>query len=409
MSRVIGRALFAMGLVASLVGCAGRNHEERRAHTPADEKPPKHEKVVVPDPDPKDPVFMKSIGERPRQALEVEGQLVGGDVVKTQVPNTTDRQSVGHGAGGIGVRYDPFIPRTAPEARLLGFSTMFLFGTIGDVRHGFWHIQNGYRPRIMLPADGVDLFIEGRVLHTLSGLRGPGAPVGHTFDFGGGLGIRVLDSLSALVWTDAVYSLDDSFHAPYESSGGLSWIPRAGLNASVDICFLAGLAGKKGDWCRYPAPVTRSVDLTPILNAALAHAAKLAPPRDKATCETVRTVTSVAAPDCESGADADCFFGRLCSAPLPAKYIEALEDARAVHEKLKQCLIQNRTDATLAQLNGWLMRVRVQYGAYPPEMSRSLACEPENLPDAIDGDDLEQACAACPEACRARPWFEPIH
>jgi hypothetical protein len=352
-----------------------------------------------------DPVFMHDDGEQPRAAYEIEAELVSLD--------PGNKSTALHGMGGISFVYTPFIPVGHPNLRPVELTDALFIGNLGDDRHGSVHLLKGVRSR--WPVEPHDnLFVEPRAQVILSSLRGPGPEVAWSFDAGVGVGYRLLGLATATAWASGTGAITEEFHNRNSPSTGQRWVGRFGLDAAIDICALTGLAGKKDDECRYRAPATRPVDLGPAMEAALAYAAQAAggDGHDSPYCAQVRTAASAVRrlpdPECAAGPTAECLLAHLTRAePSGGELRKRLEAASVVHGRLLACLRRNREQAVVAQRNGWLQRERLQYGAYPPEMVKTLGCEGTCEPDADLGRAVEIACGACPAACANQPWFQP--
>lgn len=396
-ASAVAGALAGLGLVA-IARAAGPSDEQRRCYP--EECAALEAAEKKPDPDPH--LHFEIDEERPKKAIELEGHIVSSDFT----------HGAGHGIGGVGIVYHPWIPEDVPTLRPFGIAASTMFGTLGDDRHGLVHFQGGLRPQLGLEiADDVaDLFLEPRVLFTASMVREQGGPFAAEMDLGGGIGTRLLGVASAIAWASATRSLgEERFREANDLGEGREWLLRGGLTVSFDLCFVYGLGGNDGDYCRYAKPRTESVDLSPVLAFALDAVRREGATGDEGLCGAVRRAASPAVElgeGCVDGADATCFFRRIVRPELglAAQYLDRMKKAETVHHNLSMCIRENRAEATRASKNDWIMRERLQYGAYPPEMVRALRCEEDAESPLIDRAAILRACKACPQACLREQW-----
>ncbi|MBL8742570.1 MAG: hypothetical protein JNK04_15790 [Myxococcales bacterium] len=343
----------------------------------------------------RDELFREPAAARTRFATEVE--------LGTQVDWVNDDQ---HGTlhGGFGFS---FSPQEVENLRLASFYAGIAAGQIGDEAHRWVHLETGWRPNFELPVDSeFKPFLGGRHLLGMSSI-GSDDGVDGTLANGASVGLRLLGGLlSVEVHGDAVFSWNREFLVDGERT---HWVPRFGFNVKSDLCAFAG-----GDICEYPEQTPEDVDLSALMDEALADlTVGLSPPPAKQCAHANVAVTLQVEklyPKC-LGADAEGFFCRFKEEARAANGSETedyrlIELARLVHGDLEACYNQSRVDERTAAKTGKLLRRKLRYGAYPPEL-RSAVCNAGGPPlgedaEATRCDKVERARLACPRAAKSR-------
>ncbi len=353
---------FAWLAVVAVAG--GASLAPAQEDAPDDALPPKLEPRALPE-----------WGARPAQSYDMEWVVYSTDLEGGAL----------HGMAGIGANIVPWMPVNPANMRFLRLYGAVLGGDLGSDQRGPFHLQTGITPTLdVCDLGAVDLFLGPRHLVTAS------------FDFDGhvegstshglALGMRLLDgALSAQAWVDATFAFEGDFSRSGLTDDDDPWTPRAGLSLLTDVCFYT-------DDCSHPAPAMSVVDLTPILDAALARASKEnGAPFETKLCDAAEEAASVRPdPKC-GGNDAAAFLCRMDGFP-PMKRVSA------VHQLLSKCLQHNRDDGRELAKHKRQQKRRLQYAAYPPEMRRALSCEWGSPATPVDRDLLEDAKRACPAA-----------
>ncbi len=224
---------------------------------------------------------------------------------------------------------------------------------------------------------------------------------------GGAFGLSLFDGFVAgELAGEAVYALSNEFRGPTGTDSTL-WKPRITTSVLFDICFLYGQQGNNSSFCRYAPHTEVSVDLTQALNALMRSFAPSVP--GSRVCNAANRAVSLA-PQPEdadsrcSAREVDGFLCRLQTDLAGTAYERRVTLAKQANDALAKCYRDNRVAAYKASKNGWMLRKRLQYGPYPPELRRAMGCEADAQPMTPLSDEkaraaLEAACEACAEAC----------
>lgn len=334
-------------------------------------------------------------GRRSRFATEVE--------LGTQVDWVNDDQ---HGTLNGGFAFS-FSPQEVENLRVASFYAGIAAGQIGDESHRWVHLETGWRPNFELPVDSeFKPFLGGRHLIGMSSI-GSNEGVDGTLANGGSFGVRLLGGLlSVEVHGDAVFSWNREFLVDGERT---HWVPRFGFNVKSDLCAFAG-----GDVCEYPEPTPEDIDLSALMDEALADLTVGLSPPPAGQCAHANVAVTLQVdriyPKC-SGADAEGFFCRFkeeARAPNgdETEDFRLIELTRVVHGDLEACYNQSRVDERAAAKSDKQLQRKLRYGAYPPEL-RSAICQAGAEP--LDEDarakrrqKVERARYACPRAAQSR-------
>ncbi len=335
--------------------------------------------------------------QRPLGAYEIEWDVIGLGEDRHRATWLT----------GFGLSATPWMPEHPRGLRLFNITTMILLGDYGDTKYDAVHLQAGTDPRLSLYSfsDAIDVIIGPRIRYTASGFAQDIGPR-HSVSVGGALGATILDGFLTVELTgEGAYAANDEFLS-LEATGD-RWKPRFGVTLKTDICFYAGSNGPDGNGCMYAPTRQETVDLTVVLDSALA-AARPTQNVQSSFCDAVDASVTLKAADGCGSYDADGFFCRMTRELETRKQpTAAIEAAARAHAELRVCYDAQRANQLTARKNGRTRAIRLQYGSYAPEMRRALDCaEAEPIEqDEAQYEALCRACELCPRACpEGAPW-----
>lgn len=383
--------------------------------------------------------YLPLYNQRQRTSFQAEWDVIGLGESRTRAVLST----------GWGVSITPWMPEAIPGMRFLTFSHILHTGDYGDTQYDAFHIQSGYDPSFAVyETTGVEVQVGGRFRHTLTGAgqheySGPDVLVDlnrrpyelrSSFSFGGTLGSRLAEgAITIELFGEAAYAIDEPYLGPPDDTLHTTrWKPRGGVTVKTDLCFQLGFNNRT---CYYEPTAQENVDLGAVLRRALRRVDP--PPRDPlpgnewrqrplclATNKGVSLQKLDSADDCK-GFEAEGFFCRteraLGTDPLRGR----IEQVHQVHKELEACTTLQRRHAVDARANDRSLKIRLQYGAYAPELRADLGCDPEAFSPAEHKKSLEddeiaalerqerkterasvrRACELCPRACPADAFW----
>lgn len=362
--------------------------------------------------------------QRQQSSFEAEWDVIGLGESRTRAVLST----------GWGFSVTPWMPEGVPGMRFLNVNFMLHTGDYGDTQYDAFHIQLGHDPRFaVFETTGIELLVGSRFRYTWTGagqkeISGPPVfvdksipfAVRDSFSLGPTFGARLAEgALTIELFGEMAYAIDEPFLAPFEKRGGPThWKPRGGVSVKTDLCFQLGFSNHV---CYYPRTAQENVDLGSVMRRALRG---LSPPppdfKDRQTlplCQAAARGVSLLklGDDDDCGAfEADGFFCRTKVALTDAALKHRVHMVQLAHQELDKCTTQQRRSERVASAKKGSLQIRLQYGAYAPELRSDLGCDPDAPPRTLKEEEreaerasVERACELCPLACPEDAWWKP--
>jgi hypothetical protein len=386
--------------------------------------------------------YLPLYSQRQRSSWQAEWDIIGLGESRTRTVLST----------GWGVSMTPWMPEGAPGMRFLTFSQMLHTGDYGDTQYDAFHIQFGHDPHFAVyETTAVEVQLGSRFRYTLTGagqheFSGPDVLVDtsrpyelrSSFSFGGTLGARLAEgAITVELFGEAAYAIDEPYLGPVDDPSDVTrWKPRGGVTVKTDLCFQLGYNDQR---CYYDATAQENVDLGSVLRRALRRVEPPPEPppgeewagdewRTRPLCRAAAkgvVLAKLGPSDHCQGFEAEGFFCRTANALADERLRARIEDIHRVHNELEACTTLQRRHSVGARANERSLKIRLQYGAYAPELRAALGCDPAaftpkeeaaSLKNETVKDNYKQerrteranarrACELCPRACPPGAWW----